>query len=775
LGLVDQILPTGISPIGHLPFHHIFHFVHSLFFKDWFVIPFIMEKIILIYIIISSVCSLSAQKIDTLLQAVPLQETVISANRSSQSRTAVAQQVSILTRPQIELLNPQNTGDLLRNSGAVFVQQSQMGGGSPVIRGFEASRVLLVVDGVRMNNAIYRSGHLQNVITVDANMLERTEILFGPASTVYGSDGLGGAVCFFTKDPTLATVEDFKTTGNAFFRYGSVNNEKTVHADISLGSKKVGSITSFTFSDFGDLRMGTRRDSLFGLREFYVQRLNGRDSLVRNDDPYLQRFSGYRQYDVLQKFVWKPNENVRHTLNFQYSTSSDIPRYDRLTDPGTGNKGLRFAEWYYGPQDRLMATYGLQIGSTGWFSGGIHTTVSYQGIEESRVTRRFGNNNLDARVEQVGVFALTAEGIRTNNLQTLRVGIDIQHNVVDSRASRTNIATGVVSGLSTRYPDGGSNMTNMGVYTSHGWSPRSGSAWSFSEALRVGWSWLDATFHDKTFFPFPFDAAKQSQPVLSGSFGAVWNNPAGWRVASNAASGFRMPNVDDLGRVFDSAPGNLVVPNPDVKPEQTYNIDLNISKTIARRLRVEGVVWGTLFSNALVAAPFQLNGRDSIEFDGRLSRVTANQNIRKARLWGGMVSIESDITPAFAAFASVAFNKGRIVGQENQIPLDHIPPMYGKAGVRYHTEKLVGEVFTLFNGKKDIKEYNPTGEDNAQYAPAGGMPAWWTLHFRVGYKIFNFVTIQGGVDNLLDVQYRNFASGINGPGRNVFVTGRVRF
>jgi hemoglobin/transferrin/lactoferrin receptor protein len=318
-------------------------------------------------------------------------------------------------------------------------------------------------------------------------------------------------------------------------------------------------------------------------------------------------------------------------------------------------------------------------------------------------------------------------------------------------------------------------MTNASVYASHSWSPGLSSSWSFSEAARAGWSWLNATFSDKTFFPFPFDVAKQSQPVFSGSLGAVWNGSAGWRIASNAASGFRVPNVDDLGRVFDSAPGNLIVPNPDVKPEQTYNLDINISKTIARRLRVEGVVWGTLFRNAIVVAPYTLNGRDSILFDGRLSRVAANQNVNKARLWGGMVSVESDITPVLAAYGAVAYNKGRITGAETLVPLDHIPPVYGRAGVRYHTVKFTLEAFALFNGRKDIKDYNPGGEDNAQYAPANGMPAWWTMHLRTGYKVLNFLTLQAGVDNLMDVQYRTFASGINGPGRNIFVTGRVRF
>ncbi|HNE30435.1 MAG TPA: TonB-dependent receptor plug domain-containing protein, partial [Saprospiraceae bacterium] len=237
-------------------------------------------------------CRLGAQATDTTLQAVPLRETVISANRFNENREAVAQQVVVLDQKLIAQMNAQTTADLLIQSGAVFVQKSQQGGGSPVLRGFEASRVLLVVDGIRMNNAIYRAGHLQNVITLDNASFDRAEILFGPASTVYGSDALGGAMCFYTKNPLLAGEgEGFRNTGAAFARYGTVNEEKTGHVDISLAGERFGSLTSFTYSDFGDLKMGAKEgpDGAFGERPYYVERINGVDSLVKNSDPLVQR------------------------------------------------------------------------------------------------------------------------------------------------------------------------------------------------------------------------------------------------------------------------------------------------------------------------------------------------------------------------------------------------------------------------------------------------------------------------------------------------------
>ncbi|MBP6756183.1 MAG: TonB-dependent receptor plug domain-containing protein, partial [Bacteroidia bacterium] len=132
--------------------------------------------------------------IDLISKSVNLDEIVLSANRKSEHKIDVPYSIEIIKQKDIEFTNPATSGDLLSNTGQVFVQRSQAGGGSPSLRGFEANKVLLVIDGVRMNNAIYRGGHLQDVMTIDPNMLERTEVVFGPSSTIYGSDALGGVM-----------------------------------------------------------------------------------------------------------------------------------------------------------------------------------------------------------------------------------------------------------------------------------------------------------------------------------------------------------------------------------------------------------------------------------------------------------------------------------------------------------------------------------------------------------------------------------------------------
>ena len=290
-----------------------------------------MRKIFLIMLSVSAFLYTQAQNEKQDSSAKELEELVISASKFPEKKLNVAQRIDVISSKFISRVNAQNTGDLLMSTGNVFVQKSQQGGSSPVIRGFEASRVLLVVDGVRMNNLIYRSGHLQNAITVDQNMLESMEVLYGPASTIYGSDALGGVVHFRTKAPKLAAEgKAMFISGNGLIRYSSVNKEKTVHADLNMGWKKFAWLQSYSFSDFGDVTMGNNypdKYNGFGRRDSFVAYMNGVDTVLKNADNRVQKFSGYRQWDLLQKILFKQNERISHVLNIQYSNTTKPPTF----------------------------------------------------------------------------------------------------------------------------------------------------------------------------------------------------------------------------------------------------------------------------------------------------------------------------------------------------------------------------------------------------------------------------------------------------------------
>lgn len=193
-----------------------------------------------------------------------IDEYVISASKSRESKLIIPYMVDVLERDVLAETTGLTAADILEGTGNIMVQRTQGGGGSPILRGFEANKILLVIDGVRMNNAIYRSGHLQNSITIDHAILDRTEVIFGPSSIMYGSDALGGVIHYYTKDPELSKDTHARIEAGAYTQYASALKGKTGHLDFSMGKKYLGSLTSITYKDLGDIKIGARRSPYLG-------------------------------------------------------------------------------------------------------------------------------------------------------------------------------------------------------------------------------------------------------------------------------------------------------------------------------------------------------------------------------------------------------------------------------------------------------------------------------------------------------------------------------
>lgn len=706
-------------------------------------------------------------------KAFNLNEIIVSANKIEESKAIVPQQIIQVKAKEIAFLNQSTTADLLQQTGQVAVQKSQAGGGSPVMRGFEANKILLVVDGVRMNNAIYRGGHLQNVITIDQNMLEKVELVFGPGSVVYGSDALGGAIHFYTKKPNFSTTDKMLFKANVYSKFATAAQEHTQHFNFNIGFKKVAFLSSVTFSNFGDLQQGANRNDAypsFGTRPFYQGRINNTDVMLPNDNNNIQKSSGYQQYDFLQKITFKPNSKTEHGINLQYSTSSNINRYDRLTEyAGTD---LKFAQWYYGPQKRLLTAYHFALKADKKLLNNLNITASYQAIEESRISRRFKSNNLDSRIENINVFALNADASFQIKQHQVRYGLEATYNDVNSKANRVNISSDVVSSLDTRYPDGGSDMSSLAFYATHSWAihPK----WILSDGLRLSKVNLNAIFNDKTFFPFPFNDVKQKSAALNGNLGLNYLPGNNWKIAVMASSGFRAPNVDDLAKVFESVAGKIIVPNPNLKPEYTYNADFNISKIIADRISIEAGAFYTWYSNAITVQSATFNGQSQIVYNGAISSVNTTVNATKAFIYGYHAQLNAEFCKSFSFNSSFNYTRGGIKAATN-MPLDHIPPLFGKAGLQLQLKKFKGELSANYNGWKRLKDFSSSGEDNLQYATEDGMPAWMIYNLRTAYQLNSKFQIQVGLENITDKNYRMFASGISSAGRNLILSVRGSF
>ncbi|WP_018478909.1 TonB-dependent receptor [Pontibacter roseus] len=705
---------------------------------------------------------------------ITLDAVVVSATRWQQDAREVPQRVITIRPKDIELQNPQTAADLLGQAGEVFIQKSQGGGGSPMIRGFATNRVLLAVDGVRMNTAIFRSGNLQNVISLDPFAIEKTEVLFGPGSVQYGSDAIGGVMNFYTLSPQLAADSGRLVTGNAAARWSSANNERTGHIDVGIGWKKWGLLTSATYSDYDDLLIGSHGPNDY-LRPEYVQRVNGQDEVVHNPEQRRQVHTGYRQLNLMQKVRYRPSERWDLQYGFHYSTTSNVPRYDRLTLYRNGT--LRSAEWYYGPQVWGMNHFNASHTANNVLFDRLNIGVAHQLFEESRHNRDLGKPIRYNRFEKVNAVSANLDMEKAfGRRHQLYYGLEAIYNKVNSRGTDEDVQTGKQVAGPPRYPDG-SDWSSYAAFLSYRF--KAAEKLTVLSGVRYNHFLLKADF-DADFHSFPFASAKIDKGAFTGSAGLVYNPDATWQLSTNLSTGFRSPNIDDIGKIFDSAPGLVVVPNPNLGPEYAYNVDAGIAKVYRDVLKVDATVFYTHLQDALVRRDFRLGGQDSLVYEGQLSRVQALQNGAFATVWGVQAGIELKLPAGFGLASRYNWQRGtEELDNGEQAPLRHASPAFGLTRLTYTRHRIKADLSAVYNGAIRNKDLAPEEQEKAYLYAADEngkpySPSWVTLNLKVQYQLTPYLSATAGLENITDKRYRPYSSGIAAPGRNLVLSVRAR-
>jgi len=732
-----------------------------------------MRKIIFYAVVLLPFIGFSQTVKDTV--ATELEEIVVSANRWKQNSKSIPQKISVITANKVVLQNPQTAADLLTVSGKVFMQKSQQGGGSPMIRGFATNRLLYAIDGIRMNTAIFRGGNIQNVISLDPFATERTEVLFGPGSVMYGSDAIGGVMSFQTLTPQFSNEEKTVVSGSAVTRYSSANNEKTGHFDVNVGWKKWASVTSISSNDFGDLRMGLHGPEEY-LRPFYVQRQNGVDVVVTNDYPLVQKPTAYSQINLMQKVRFQPNENWDFQYGFHFSETSSYSRYDRHIRYNSA--GLpRYGEFYYGPQKWIMNNLNITHQSKFKLFDEMSLRLAHQFFEESRVSRSINNANREIRIEKVNAYSLNTDFTKaTGASNKVFYGFEYVLNDVNSTGINEDIVVGSSTVGPARYPQ--ATWQSIGVYMNDQYKISEKTL--LQAGLRYNQFILKADF-DTTFYPFPFTEANIDNGSLTGSAGIVFRPTDKLVISSNVATAFRSPNVDDVGKVFDSEPGSVVIPNPNLEAEYAYNVDLNVAKMFGKSVKVDVSTYYTLLDNALVRRDFTLNGASEIVYDGELSQVQAIQNAAKANVYGIQAGVEVKLPTGFRFSTDLNFQKGEEeLDNGDKSPSRHAAPFFGVSRVGYANSKLDLEVNLQFSdevayedlaeeekGKKEIYAIDGNGNPYS--------PSWYTLNLKSMYKLTENFTVTAGLENITDQRYRAYSSGIVAPGKNFVLALRAKF
>ena len=706
--------------------------------------------------------------------AIKVDEIVISATRWNQASRDIPSKIISISQKDIALQNPQTAADLLSQSGYVFIQKSQQGGGSPMIRGFATNRLVYTVDGVRMNTAIFRGGNIQNVISLDPFAVERAEVGFGPSSVIYGSDAIGGVMSFQTLTPQFSMDDKPLITGKALMRFASANNEKTGHFDVQVGWKKWAAVTSLSANDFGDLRMGSDGPKEY-LRPFYVQRQDSADVTVINDDPRVQRPSGYSQINMMQKLRFSPNEKWDFQYGFHYSETSEYARYDRHI---RYRKGLpRYGEWSYGPQTWLMNNLNITHSAANKIYDQAAIRLAHQAFEESRIDRNINESERHIRIEEVDAWSVNLDFNKSiGSRHRLFYGLEWVLNDVASAGIDEDISTGVAAPGPSRYPQ--SSWNSYAAYVSDQFKVNE--KFTVQAGMRYNRFALDARF-DTTFYAFPFVEANLNNGALTGSLGFVYRPSADWVISANAATAFRSPNVDDIGKVFDSEPGAVTIPNPDLMAEYALSGDLGIAKVFNEVVKIDFTAYYTQLQNALVRRDFTLNGQDSIDFDGTLSQVQAIQNAAVANVYGIQAGLEIKLPAGFRVSSNINFQKGEEELDNGTIsPSRHAAPWFGSSKLTYSVQNLDLQFSAVYSGEKTFA--NLPEEERAKteiYASdAEGnpySPGWYTLNFNAMYRLSDQWSVSGGMENLTDQRYRPFSSGIVAAGRNFILSLRATF
>ena len=716
-----------------------------------------------------------------------LEEVILSVGRNAVSRKQIAEKVAVIDAQTIELQRPSTGADLVELSPGVRIQKSQGGGGSPVIRGFEANRILMVVDGVRMNNAIYRSGHLQNAITVNPNTVERLEVIYGSSSVAYGSDALGGVIHYYTKSPLINSEEKSRSYFSSDFSSANLGTVNSFSTELSFN--KWASLTSISYSNFGDIRMGTHRAHGYdnwGLTPFYSEnsRYSYQVNPSLNENPNIQKNTAYNQLDLFQKFLVKLNDENQLLFNFQYSNSSDIPRYDKLIEQRNGT--LRYAEWFYGPQKRILIAPQLKLFPQKRFMNSGRITFAYQNIDESRNSRAFESFIRKTQKENVQVWSLNGDfEFELNQKHSFSYGFEATLNKVRSFAfgkelvvqQNEVLALKPSTPFPTRYPSKGSSYDSFASFVNWIWDLNNELTVNFG--MRFTNTNLEARWKEYYNINALLEGVNLDALALTQTLALTYRPTEKTQWNLILSNGFRNPNIDDVGKIRENN-GILVVPNPFLYPEYAYNFELGIKRYFDQSknyLSLRG--FSTLISRHIGRSSYIIFSdtttpdQATIRYNGEEVETYANNNLGNRYLYGGSLDGYYSLNTFLSLRGNFSFIQA--VKSEKYGPLPSISPAFGRIFIEYQKSNWLSYLSFEFSDNKNIEAYSIGGEDGLEETPLlsenpllyAGTPAWSELSWLAQYRWKKSTSFRIALENILDTHYRPFASGISAPGRNL--------
>ena len=669
----------------------------------------------------------------------PSEEVSVTATRTERNLFEVSKPLNLVNSRQIENREAKTSAEALREEAGLFVQKTNHGGGSAIIRGLSSNQILLLVDGIRLNNSTYRLGNHQYLTTVDNQMVDRIEVVRGPSSLMYGSDALGGTINILTRNPDFVSG-GLQFQSRLFNRYATADEEKTSRAEFQLQNHRIAFIGGLSYKNYGDLKRGSS---------------NSRIELEQSTDGVFQRPSGYKAYDMDGKILLALTPDQYLSAVFQQTRQYDVPRYDKYENDG-------YFLWNYEPQQRQLTYLRYENHLRKHYLNSVRTTVSYHLQEEGRQMQKSSDGEITNEADRVRTLGLTIDLNSVLGNHLLTYGSEFYFDKVSSNRyfldPQTNSSEEDIQG---RYPDG-ARYNSYGLFLQDEVQLRPSTLLSLG--LRYSYFTTDFAVPEGSFFSSSDGNFSQNFKSLTSSLGLVHQIIPGLYLNCNVGQAFRAPNLSDISKLGESKGNIYEIPNPDLGPEKMLSIDAGFKINTPRIFATFSVYYSRI-TDLLASAETTYNGSSTIEINGIQYQLKSKKNIGNAYIRGTEAEFRYRLSSHLETGANLAYTYGQNTTLAE--PVGGIPPLFGLVNVKWQKPEYGMEFFVRFAGKQDRLSADDLDDPRI---PPGGTPSWNTLNLRGNIRIQKYIRLRGAVENILDQNYREHGSGINGPGRNFILS-----
>ncbi|HKZ71745.1 MAG TPA: TonB-dependent receptor [Nitrospirota bacterium] len=657
----------------------------------------------------------------------------VTATRIEESVFHVPQSVSLIQSEEILEGNFRTTPESLQEAPGILVQETAYGHGSPFIRGLTGKHILILVDGIRFNNSTFRFGPNQYLNNIDPYIIERVEVMRGPASVLYGSDAIGGVINLITK-----RREDFSpekdVDGMFTGRYGSADESKIGRIEVNGILRNLGFVGGMTYKDIGDLRGGA--------------------------DTGIQEHTGYQENDGDIKLQYRLSPEGELIAGYRSVHQSDVPRTDKFV--------YNDESFVYDPQiwNAFFAAYDNT--HPGSLIQGLRVTISRNQEVEGLERRAFGSTTLRRYRDEVDSWGAS---LQANSLagisHVLTYGAEYYNDNVDSSRRDINLSTGVSTPRSGNFPDD-SEYALAGVFIQDDIAATD--RLTTIAGIRYSYARVEATL------PSPFGRLEDSYRDWTGSLGFVYAMSEHLHGTASISQGFRAPNLDDTVVLEKVTNEGIDVPSPDLNPENSLNYEIGI-KAEYPRYRGSLFYFYNDLHDLIERGPGTYNGQtfidensNGIEEPGEAVR--QKFNVGRAYIQGAEAEGEYPFAGAWVLRANLSWIYGKDL--ENREPLSRIPPVMGLLGLRWNDslKKYWAEYYTRFAGRQDRLSARDLSDPRMDPAGTSG---WVTQNLRGGVDFRRWGRLSAAIENILDADYRVHGSGINASGLNLSASYSLEF